>query len=326
MAKVSIVIPTYNSEKYIEESIDSVSLQTNVDFEIVVIDDGSTDGTEAIVKELSKKDKRVKYYYQNNKGPGGARNRGIKEAQGEYIAFLDADDLLLKDSLEKRLTLFSKLSSIGLVFTDYYLEDNSGTNSTNDISYLKKRNFLKELSSATEWTEHGYLLNKKFFEMSVIKGSFIWTSTVMVKKEVLNEVGGFSEDLRRSQDKDLWYRIIKKYNVGYIDKPLAVYKRYRGFHGSNPEKELNETIKFSKRLLSIAGNRKQKRAIKNRLARYYYELGDHYISISKRAVAIENYLKSLNFNFINKKSWLGFSKAILVPIKARKAIRKRWKK
>ena len=113
MPKVSVIIPTYNYGKYIEKAIDSVLAQTYKDFEIIVVDDGSTDNTREII-ETRYKDK-VRYFYQENKGAPVARNKGIKESMGEYLVFLDADDWLMPMALLSRLEYLKKHFDCGWI-------------------------------------------------------------------------------------------------------------------------------------------------------------------------------------------------------------------
>jgi glycosyltransferase involved in cell wall biosynthesis len=109
--KISVIIPVYNSEKYLESALDSVLNQTFQDFEILCIDDGSTDSSKEIIKKYMNEDKRIKYFYQKNQGPGPARNLGLKKSKGKYIAFLDSDDYLEKNALK---TTYQKASDLDL--------------------------------------------------------------------------------------------------------------------------------------------------------------------------------------------------------------------
>lgn len=106
MPKVSIIIPTYNSAKYIHDAIESVLNQTYQDFEIIVMDDGSIDNTKKVLRSYIES-KKIRYFYQKNKGPSAARNKGIREAKGEYIAFLGADDIWHKKKLEKSINFMN---------------------------------------------------------------------------------------------------------------------------------------------------------------------------------------------------------------------------
>src|SRR6476659_7001862 len=117
---VSVIMPAFNAGKYISDAIQSVIQQTYNNWELIVIDDGSTDTTAAIIKEFIASDDRIKYLYQENGGPGKARNKGLKEAKGIYVAFLDADDLWLPEKLREQLkTMFYHKTD--LVYSDAYI-------------------------------------------------------------------------------------------------------------------------------------------------------------------------------------------------------------
>lgn len=113
--KVSVIIPTYNLARYINETVDSVLGQTYKNYEIIIVDDGSTDNTKEALSEYGGK---ITYIFQENQGVSAARNKGIKEAKGEYIAFLDADDLWLKDKLELQIGLMNSNPEVAMIFTD----------------------------------------------------------------------------------------------------------------------------------------------------------------------------------------------------------------
>src|SRR5689334_23008717 len=116
--RVSVIVPTFNSARFLCEAIGSVHAQTYKDYEIIIVDDGSTDDTQNVVKEL---DKPCKYFYQNNAGPSVARNYGISESSGEFVAFLDADDAWLPGKLEMQIRLFDRHPEVGAVETASYL-------------------------------------------------------------------------------------------------------------------------------------------------------------------------------------------------------------
>jgi len=201
---VSIIIPTYNRADLLSRAIQSVINQTYKDWELLIIDDGSTDNTKEIVEEFVKKDPRIKYFYQENKGQGAARNLGIRESKGEYIAFLDSDDEFLENKIEKSVKIFNEDKNIGMIYSNAIIIGNYLDNKKSlEISKLYYGNIYKKL-----------LLN-----------NFITTSTVVVKKEVFLNCGFFNKSslLRNFEDYDMWLRIAKKYKIGYISEVLVKY-------------------------------------------------------------------------------------------------------
>ena len=121
---ISVIIPAYNHAKYLSEAIQSVLNQTYQNFEILIVDDGSTDNTRQVVQNYT--DQRIKYIYQENRGLAASRNAGLRVTQGEYVAFLDADDIFLPHKLEVQLDWFEAHPSCGMVFSGFYFMNDRG--------------------------------------------------------------------------------------------------------------------------------------------------------------------------------------------------------
>ena len=206
---ISVIIPTYNAAAYIYEALDSVLAQTYKDYEIIVIDDGSTDDTKELIEVHYP---AVKYFYVENNGVSAARNLGIVKAQGEFIAFLDADDMWLPEKLEKQLTVFGADESVGLVFTEnYFFNDQGLSGFTNKKSRLMRGDIVK----------------------NIFLNSYAVTSTVMVRKSVFKQVGLFEEELSVAEDDNMWMRIAMKFGVELIDECLVMYRMTAGSLSSN---------------------------------------------------------------------------------------------
>lgn len=195
--QLSIIIPTYNRSCYLMEAIDSVLAQTYEKYEILVIDDGSTDSTRESVKKY---DGRVRYIYQENKGPSAARNNGIRNANGDLIAFLDSDDIWHADKLAQQVAAFYENPSLGIVATGYEVIDTKYQ--ITSVNILNKEE-LKDIRN-----DHLY---KNFFP----------TPTVMIKKKCFEKVGFFNEALHFAEDWEMWLRVMADFNFGYISKALT---------------------------------------------------------------------------------------------------------
>ena len=137
MMKLSIIMPVYNSKKKIRRSVNSILEQTYKDFELIIVNDGSTDNTEKVLNVLSKRDKRIKVFTQENKGPGAARNKGLENAKGKYIGFVDADDWIEKN-IYKELLEVIKHKSCEVAMCDYYDENNKVKNFNYEDEYTFK--------------------------------------------------------------------------------------------------------------------------------------------------------------------------------------------
>lgn len=197
---ISVIIPTYNCGKYIREALEGVFNQTYKNYEVLVIDDGSTDNTKEVLKEYEQK---IKYFYQENKGLSITRNRGIKEAQGELIALLDSDDIWLPEKLELQTDLILKNDKTGMVFCGCYMVDEIG-------KIIRKMPQKK------------YSCKSKFFDALLITNIVIGSgATPLVRRQCFEKIGLFDEKLKSAEDWDMWLRILRFYDIKSIELPLA---------------------------------------------------------------------------------------------------------
>jgi len=213
---VSIIIPVYNGEKFIIETLDSVFAQTYRPIEAIVIDDGSIDKTAEIVKSYQRLNYQTGtqgsliYIHQKNSGPSKARNTGIKAAKGDYIAFLDADDLWTPMKLERQMEYITSNNKISLVFGDMKVFNDKGISA--DSSFKKK--------GYPPCDERGRVLNA--FERLVEK-NYIPSGTVLLKKKCFENAGYFDESISHGEDYDLWLRIALKYQI-VTDRQFLVWR------------------------------------------------------------------------------------------------------
>ncbi len=217
---VSVVIPAYNRAHCIRRALDSVISQTYGSFEIIVVDDGSIDNTKEVVGAYidGHPDRKIKYCYQDNAGPAAARNNGMRECGGEYIAFLDSDDIWMPSKLEEQVSSFNADRDISLVFTDMSL-------TTDDK--------LQHESSLRYYGCHDAIFEKDMY-LALSRKLFIFPTTVMMRSCIIANIGFFNEKYRVGEDWEYWLRIAKKCKVAFIDKALAV----RRMHDSNTPKAM----------------------------------------------------------------------------------------
>jgi len=201
---VSVIIPAYNASRWIRESINSVLYQTYQDFELIVVDDGSTDSTGKIVHQFH--DERIRYIYQENKGLAGARNTGIQASKGEYIGFLDADDLWHPEMLEACISYLEFNPQIDVVRTGFHYIDPDG----------------KRMEVEPEWGPWcGDVLDRL-----IVNNVFIALAAI-IRRRCFEGAGLFDESLRANEDWDLWLRITAAgFQYGFIHKALAMYRRH----------------------------------------------------------------------------------------------------
>lgn len=201
---VSVIIPTYNRAQIIIESINSVLNQTYQNFEILVIDDGSTDNTKDIVESIN--DIRIRYIYQENSGPSAARNNGIKNANGEWIAFLDSDDIWLPEKLGKQIEVINSSDDrLGIITCWSY------------NCYYNNNEFIKEKNISTAKNSMDFMLGM-LLDKKVITG----TNTFVIKKVCFSDSGYFDETIKCREDWDMWFRISLKYDFYCINECLAL--------------------------------------------------------------------------------------------------------
>jgi len=205
MTTVTALIPTYNSERYIRQTVESVLAQTYPVHEVIVVDDGSTDHTEQALADYAA---RIRYIRQVNAGPPGARNTGLAKATGELIALLDADDLWSPFKTERQVKYLLAHPSCGLVYTDMKTFDATGII---EESVKISRN-LKMPS--------GQIFPEIFAE------TLFQTSSVMVRKSCIATVGGFDTRLRMGDDYEFFLRVARHYACGYVDEPLTLYRQH----------------------------------------------------------------------------------------------------
>ncbi|MBC7913682.1 MAG: glycosyltransferase [Pyrinomonadaceae bacterium] len=204
---VSVVMPAYNAQKYIAESIESVIEQTYANWELLIVDDGSTDNTAAIIKHYQIKDTRIQYFYQENGRQGKAKNAGINNSKGDYIAFLDADDLWLKEKLKVSVDVITA-GNYSLLFTDCFVFQDDKRN----ISSLSKMGVGNDMYEGRESILMFLYCNR------------IPNLTVLIKRKVMLEAGNFM-DMIVAEDYEMWLRLLKNGCIfKAISTPLSLYR------------------------------------------------------------------------------------------------------
>jgi len=265
---VSVVIPTYNRAKVLKETISSALRQTYDNFEIIVIDDGSADNTESVVKNFE--DKRVTYIKQSHKNAPTAKNKGILVSKGDYIAFLDSDDVWLPEKIEKQMKVFrnNKLNpSVVYCGIGYINEDGAEIKGIKLPAY-RGNIFLKLLGT----------------RRNVVLGA---GSTVLIKRECFERCGLFDENLSYRIDLDLLIRISKVFAFDYVPEVLAKIRMHEKRMSSNVDNILKgRELLFKKIYNDIKKHRKI-------LAKYYYQTAVLYFRKKDGAKGREYVMKSI---------------------------------
>lgn len=231
---ISVVIPLYNKEKSITTTLESVFAQSYTDYEIIVVDDGSTDNGATVVENIITKclmsnvKCQIRLISKPNGGVCSARNMGIEEARGEYIALLDADDQWDKDYLSEQVRLIHDFPNAAL----------SGINYTE----LYKGRLVRQLATGLPEGYRGYVEN--YFQMPNRVSDLFCSSSVVIRKDVFEEVGLFDERMKYSEDIDMWYRIIANFKVAFFDRNMVSYLYDAENRAMNRNRQLRDWLPF----------------------------------------------------------------------------------
>jgi glycosyltransferase involved in cell wall biosynthesis len=250
----------YNSSTYLREAIDSVYAQTYGDWEIIFWDNASTDNSAGIAKSY---DEKLRYFLAEKTVPlGHARNLAIEKARGEYIAFLDCDDMWMPEKLEKQIGFLESHNDVAMVYSDILSIDGNGNLIEN---YLKNQKLHR-----------GYIFDK------LLIYNFIAILTVVLRKKVLDEVGMFDGSYMIDEDYELFLRISESHKIDFIDSPLAKYR----IHGNNLCRKMDILVKEQFQILDYWMDRKPNLSLNIRFSvfmmrlRLYLRLLKFYLSNS----------------------------------------------
>ena len=278
---VSVVIPLYNKEKYIQKTLTSVFKQTFQDFEIIIVNDGSTDNSLAEVKKFN--DKRIRIISQKNAGVSAARNKGIYEAQYELIAFMDADDEWFPNHLEELLALKTEFPECKIFATNYKIIDSEG-----------KERFPVNTELFNFDGSIGII--KDYFYVAANTAPPLWTSAIAVDKESIQQVDCFPVGIRLGEDLLVWALLALRYKIAYSNNITAIYNvnAPTGLMDDEPLPDQSDVVGERLRLLLSTDT-------KNKSLRHYISLWHRmryslYISNFFRAKALDEILKAVYFN------------------------------
>ncbi len=287
---VSVVIPTHNMEKHIAAAVTSALEQTYPITEVVVVDDGSTDGTPQVMKQFEE-DERVKYFRRSRMGQGRARNLTLQLAESDFVAFLDADDLWDREKLEKQIPLFDGDPNIGVVYSDAVVMAENG-----------------EVVSRPEIRRYSGNITRRLFE-----GNFIPMSSAVGRKRCLDSVGGFSESLNMGLDYDLWLRVSAVCTFVYVPEPLMMWRRWEGQTCSNNFKGRHESdLTIRKRFVEQFPRIVPEKLIRRTEAMSYLQRGINYFHLERnRVAAAMDFLTALRRQPGLTGAWKGLVKCIL---------------
>lgn len=301
---ISIVIPLYNKEQSIASTLQTVLKQTYQDFEIVIVNDGSTDHS---VEEVAKvTDPRIRLIHQNNAGVSAARNRGIEEAKGEYIAFLDADDEWKPDYLKAQYELTLKYTECSVFTCNYEFKD---TQEKVTSTIIRKLPFKDE---------DGILSN--YFEVASCSHPPLWTSAVIVKKSAIQSIGGFPVGIKSGEDLLTWARLACKYSIAYTQKSQAIYNLGEGYNNKNlPPRKQDKGDPVGKGLVELYKKYPHTCGMRKYISHWHKMRASVAIRYDEKKETVYEVYQSLKYNILNIKI-MPFLILALIPQKLRHII------
>jgi len=299
--KVSVIIPVFNCKPYLADCLRSVTSQSEADLEIIVADDGSTDGSWELLQELASSDKRLSLYRQRNSGcPGAARNLALSHAAGRYIAFLDADDLYHPDKVKKAVEVFEAFGDIDIFFHD--VRRFKVDPAEEPDSFLERGKFLARAAGYLEHLGNGTYLGKdNFYVFASVEFCPFHTSSITLRRELFESAGTwFREDMPSGQDTEFWFRLAKNRRVAYLNEVLSYYRKTPRGVSSDPVRYLLGCIQAHgenlRRGMDVFSEREAE-VCRARLARYLSDVGYLYFCRFNPSEARRAYRRSLGFQF-----------------------------
>ncbi len=273
MPKVSIITSTYNRANYLRGAMDSILAQTYADWELILVNDGSTDNTDEIALSYAERDKRIQYIRQANTGNNVARNNALAKATGEYVTFLDDDDLWLPNKLEVQVAFMDSHPDVGMSYTQ--IQINQVKN-----GMLEKIILYPEKTAAT------------FSEL--LNDCFILPSTVIVRKSCFDEIGGFDLCYKISADQDVWLRLFQRWKVapmdGFLVKTIMDGRKHLA---GDPIEVRKGMIEILKNLKLVPEYESHKRLVERHIARIKYDLGRDFLDQKNYWLAAKYFASAL---------------------------------
>ncbi len=294
--EVSIIIATYNCSEYLSFTIDSALTQTYPNFEIIIVNDGSTDETDAIVAKYGSD---VIYMKQENRGPGAARNAGLRVSKGDYLLFLDADDLLLPDMLEMIVGYLETHPRVDIAYCDGYFYE------------YRKDDWVV----GKTFSEAGFLDMKlgdaeQSLPILLSHNAFPPLAAITRKCKIL-EVGGFDEDrdLMVFADWDLWYRLAETCCFEYINQKLVLYRILNSSISHDHKKLAASCLAIEGKIKKTSGFLSAETQDKSR---FYIELGKLVLSAGDRHTALGYFRQALQYNPYLLRTWVAYLTTYLI--------------
>lgn len=292
---ISVIMPAYNARPYLDQAIRSVLEQDYPHIELIVVDDGSTDGTPELAEQFGE---RVRVMRQKNAGPAAARNRGIAASRGELIAFLDADDVWLPGKASMQVRYLQDHPEVGMVYGDFkhWSAQPDGTFPTPPL-------LISQKAPNAIFCEHsGWIYTALLFD------NVVHIITAMLRRSVTDKIGGLDESLPTGEDYDFWLRISRQFRADKLDCTIAYYREHASGITKTPRKENNEYRVLVKTLKAYGasgpdGIAASSTSVRNRLFQLCFSHGYFHIRSGDPAVAQQAFTAALRHAPLKPKVW-----------------------
>jgi glycosyltransferase involved in cell wall biosynthesis len=303
MPTVTVIIPVYNSETFIAQALNSVLRQSFTDFEVVIIDDGSTDCSRRIIEAI---DGPIRYYYQNNRGVAAARNTGLSLAKGEWVAFLDSDDIWHPDKLLVQLKHARDFSDVKFFYSDIDLMDEEGSIQQQRLLADKLR---RRKARNARWFVHRTLRRRSLVSLVFDDQPFPYPSTVLAKKNLLLEAGGFDSRFTGNYHEDLeFFARVRRHSPLYFIPEVLVKYRLHPLSTDNMRRRRNWLLLLHRLHELWRDDLDKQSMLRDHFAFYFAKLAKDAVKSGDFAEARELYLRGRNYG---RPSWSLLLTAIL---------------
>jgi hypothetical protein len=285
-----VVIPAYNSAQYLPETIESVLSQSWQDFEIIIVDDGSTDNTPDVVAAFNSN--KIRYIRQENSGgPSSPRNVGIHHARGKYISLFDSDDIMSRNKLGAAVSFLEQYPDLGLLFANFVVCNERGDSFPGTfLDQFQAFWDLPKKQVGGKW----FIIESALAYEALFRVNFIGTSGTMVPKRVFLSLGGFDESIAGPEDRDMWLRISRRYALGYLDIVGHQYRRREtGIMGRGDSVLAPHRIQVMRKQLRTGLPPSLQKHARRNIAHSMFELGYHYQSLGDFKRARAHYSNSI---------------------------------
>lgn len=298
--RVSVIIPTYNRAGYLRESVRSALNQTYGNTEVIVVDDGSTDSTREVL-EPHIESGRIRYLYQKNSGkPSVARNLGLRHASGEYICFLDSDDIRMEESIAREVDILDRYEEVGMICSDWlFFKRILSAGRAMERSWMTSTKYLDKLPGEfIKLSSDDFVIFGKNFIYEIFGTNFVFTSSVIIRRDLLDKAGHFDETLKIGEDCDLWLRAGEIKHLAYITDPLV----YRRTHSRNITRYLERNITDDTKVLEkFMGRRREmpdvvRERFHRRLESFYFNSGYFFFMKKNLHESRKRFFRAVRYN------------------------------